>query len=72
MPFETEAYTVHEAGCPIRLEKVQIDDVRDGEVLIETIAFSVCATDLKAAAGKFLLKPPMILGHEASGIGMFT
>ncbi|TKX19774.1 S-(hydroxymethyl)glutathione dehydrogenase-like protein 2 [Elsinoe australis] len=68
MPFETEAYTVHEAGGPIRLEKVQIDDVRDGEVLIETVAFSVCATDLKAAAGKFLLKPPMILGHEASGI----
>ncbi|PSK59189.1 hypothetical protein B9Z65_3513 [Elsinoe australis] len=68
MPFETEAYTVHEAGGSIRLEKVQIDDVRDGEVLIETVAFSVCATDLKAAAGKFLLKPPMILGHEASGI----
>ncbi|KAF4549156.1 Zinc-binding dehydrogenase-like protein 3 [Elsinoe fawcettii] len=52
----SDAYTVHEAGGPIRLEEVQIDDLRDGEVLIET------------AAGKFLLKPPMILGHEASGI----
>ncbi|KAG8628017.1 hypothetical protein KVT40_003890 [Elsinoe batatas] len=69
MAFQTQAYTVHEAGGPIRLEQVYIDDVKEGEVLVETVAFSVCATDAKAAAGKFLLKPPMILGHEASGIG---
>ncbi|KAF2219123.1 chaperonin 10-like protein [Elsinoe ampelina] len=68
MAFQTQAYTVYEAGRPIRLEQVFIDDVKEGEVLVETVAFSVCATDAKAAAGKFLLKPPMILGHEASGI----
>ncbi|PNS18414.1 hypothetical protein CAC42_6231 [Sphaceloma murrayae] len=68
MPYTTQAYTVHEAGGPIELEDVTIEDVRPGEVLVETVAFSICATDLKAKAGKFLLKPAMILGHEASGI----
>ena len=52
------------------LEDIEYDHVGEGEILVEIAAFSVCASDIKAAAGKFHLNPPLVLGHEASGIGM--
>jgi len=68
MPFRSEAWVVHEPGGPITLSNVEYSDPGPGELVIENAAFSVCASDLKAAKGEFYLKPPMILGHEASGI----
>ena len=69
MSISSEAYVVKESGGPIKFETVQYDKVGEREVLIENAAFSICASDLKAAKGVFRLKPPMILGHEASGTG---
>jgi aryl-alcohol dehydrogenase len=38
------------------------------EILLDTAAFSVCATDVKAASGAFAYcAPPLILGHECAG-----
>ncbi len=39
-----------------------------GEVLIEIRAAGICGTDLHIAAGEYPVKPPVILGHEFSGI----
>ena len=39
-----------------------------GEVLIEISAAGICGTDLHIAAGEYPVKPPVILGHEFSGI----
>ena len=68
-PFVTDAYTVTEPGGRITLEPVQYWGIaeREAAIEIETSAVSICATDLKAAAGKFLMGPPMLLGHECAG-----
>ena len=70
MAFATQAYVVKEPGGPIALENVQYDSVGNNELLIKNVAFSMCASDLKAAKGVFHLGPPMILGHESAGIGL--
>jgi len=69
MTITTEAYVVHEGGGPLKLEKVTYDNVGDNEILVDIIAFSVCASDTKAAKGSFHLKPPLIPGHESAGTG---
>ena len=71
MSFTTEGFVVHEAGGPIKLEPIYYKSLGEGEILVDAVAVSICQTDLKAAKGEFLLKPPIILGHESAGFGMF-
>lgn len=72
MSFSTEGYVVQEAGGPIKLETIHYKSLLEREILVDAVAVSLCQTDLKAAKGEFLLKPPMILGHEAAGYGSST
>jgi aryl-alcohol dehydrogenase len=67
MAFQSEAYIVTHPGGPITLYPVTYSPIRPDEIVLSTSAVSICATDLKAAAGKFLTGPPMILGHECAG-----
>jgi threonine dehydrogenase-like Zn-dependent dehydrogenase len=52
-------------------EEVQEPDVREGSVLVETIAVGVCGTDIEIIEGKYGWAPPgktrLILGHESLG-----
>ena len=52
-------------------EDVQEPDVRQGSVLVETIAVGVCGTDVEIVEGKYGWAPPgktrLILGHESLG-----
>ena len=65
----TEAYVVHEPNGGFHLETVHYSDLTEHELLIEAVAASICHTDILAQEGGFMLKPPMIPGHEAAGIG---
>lgn len=67
MPTTTEAYVARPGNAGIKLETVHYPDIGDDEILVETVAFSMCHTDIRAAEGSFYLKPPMILGHESAG-----
>lgn len=73
MPLQTQAYVARgpTAASPpdplLKLEGVYLSDLQDKDVLIETVAVGICHTDIKAAQGEFLQKPPMIPGHEGSG-----
>ncbi|ROW10421.1 hypothetical protein VMCG_01806 [Cytospora schulzeri] len=68
MPISSQSYVVRAAGGPITLETVHYDQIGDREMLVETVAVSVCASDVKAAEGHFFTQPPMVLGHEGAGI----
>ncbi|KAK2600652.1 hypothetical protein N8I77_010172 [Diaporthe amygdali] len=68
MSLTSQSYVVRSPGGPITLETVHYDHIGDHELLLRNVAVSVCASDIKAAAGKFFMKPPMILGHEGAGI----
>ncbi|MBP1777305.1 MAG: tdh 2, partial [candidate division NC10 bacterium] len=67
-----KAITV-EPGKPgsTQLEDIPEPGVRDGSVLVETIAAGVCGSDLEIAEGKYGWAPPgkkrLVLGHESLG-----
>jgi glucose 1-dehydrogenase len=52
-------------------EEVPEPDVREGSILVETIAVGVCGTDVEIVEGKYGWPPPgktrLILGHESLG-----
>jgi S-(hydroxymethyl)glutathione dehydrogenase/alcohol dehydrogenase len=54
---------------PLRIEQVEIDEPRQGEVLVRTRASGVCGSDVHIADGFLPGTPaPMVLGHEAAGV----
>lgn len=54
---------------PLRIEQVEIDEPRQGEVLVRTRASGVCGSDVHIADGFLPGAPaPMVLGHEAAGV----
>lgn len=53
-------------GGEFRLESVELDDIRDDEMLVRVEACGVCHTDVEAQ-GK-LTPLPAVMGHEGAGI----
>ncbi len=54
---------------PLILDEIEVDDPRDGEVLVKLVASGICHTDLHEMSGK-ANQPlmPAILGHEGGGV----
>jgi L-iditol 2-dehydrogenase len=52
----------------IELREVPVPAIGDGEVLIEVKAAGICGTDLHIWHDEFPYWPPVILGHEFSGV----
>ncbi len=67
--METRAAVAYKAGEPLKIETVQLDGPKDGEVLVEIKATGICHTDEFTRSGA---DPeglfPAILGHEGAGI----
>jgi S-(hydroxymethyl)glutathione dehydrogenase/alcohol dehydrogenase len=67
--METRAAVAHEAGKPLVIEMVHLDEPKAGEVLVEVKATGICHTDAFTLSGgdpEGLF--PAILGHEGAGI----
>ncbi len=67
--MDVRAAIAFEAGQPLRIETVQLDGPRAGEVLVEIKATGLCHTDkytLSGADPEGLF--PAILGHEGAGV----
>lgn len=52
---------------------IDVQEVRDptllpGHIIIEVKACGICGTDLHIQAGEYPVNPPVILGHEFSGV----
>jgi 6-hydroxycyclohex-1-ene-1-carbonyl-CoA dehydrogenase len=63
-----KAAVFYGAGQPLKLEDVPIPEIGSDEVLVKIAACGVCHTDLHYLDGvPTFKKPPLILGHEASG-----
>lgn len=52
----------------IEVQDVQEPEVGPGEVKIEVKAAGVCGTDVHIYHDKFMISPPVILGHEFCGV----
>ena len=63
------AAVLREPGTPVRVEEVELDPPKAGEVLVRVAAAGVCHSDVLLADGE--LGPgrwPMVLGHEGAGV----
>ncbi|CAF0784808.1 unnamed protein product [Adineta steineri] len=55
----------------LRLEPFPVSEPKDGEVLIEMQSVGICGSDVHywkwGAIGDFIVRAPMVLGHESAG-----
>lgn len=60
---------VYHAPRDVRVENVEAPACHKGEIRLKVDACAVCGSDLKAyLAGNPRIKPPMVMGHEFTGI----
>ncbi len=63
------ASVLHRPKEPLVVEEVELDDPKEGEVLVKMVASGVCHSCLHAADGSWAGVPtPMVLGDEGAGI----
>ena len=69
--MSARAIVIHAPG-DLRVESVETPQPADGEVTVRIRYGGICGSDLHywthGAAGESILKAPMILGHEVSGV----
>ena len=66
--MQMQAAILTEAHTPFKIETVEIDPPKAGEVLVKLAATGVCHSDWHFVTGKAPFPAPMILGHEGAGI----
>lgn len=76
--YETEKPRPYAGSQPLVIEEVELDGPGEGEVLVEIAGAGLCHSDLSTLNGAIArpnprhlglaAPPPVILGHEASGI----
>ena len=63
-----KAAVVREFGKPLVIEDVTLEAPEAGEVRVKVAACAICHSDIHYAEGAWGGTPPLILGHEASGV----
>jgi len=64
-----KAIVLHQVGEPLRVEELELDAPRAGEVQVRMAASGVCHSCLHAADGSWGAMPvPMVLGDEGAGV----
>src|SRR5271155_556639 len=63
-----KAAVFHGPGQPLTIEQVEIDEPKEREVLVRTVASGVCHSDLHFVDGLYMWPTPAVLGHEAAGV----
>ena len=66
--MEIKAAVLYEANTPLIVEPVELDDPKEGEVLVRIAAAGVCRSDYHVMKGEWTPPLPMVLGHEAAGV----
>ena len=66
--MQMQAAILTEAHTPFKIETVELDPPKAGEVLVKMAAAGICHSDWHLVAGKAPFASPMILGHEGAGI----
>ncbi len=63
-----KAAVMHGVNQPLTIEDVEVDEPRQGEVLVKTSASGVCHSDLHFMEGSYPTQTPIVLGHESAGV----
>ena len=64
-----KAAVLYEPHTPLKVEELDLDEPKQGEVRIKLVGAGVCHSDYNKIDGHNVIKTlPMILGHEGAGI----
>lgn len=62
------AAVLQEFGAPLIIQQVEFDELAGHEVRIRVVASGLCRSDLTVAETNHGFPPPLLLGHEVSGV----
>ena len=65
--MKTKAAVLYEVGQPMVVEEIELDDPKEGEVLVKIGAAGVCRSDRHFMHGDAPIALPVVLGHEGAG-----
>jgi S-(hydroxymethyl)glutathione dehydrogenase/alcohol dehydrogenase len=65
---KTRAALFREAGRPLEVVELELDEPRSDQVLVRMVAVGICGTDLHMVKGEWRRPTPMVLGHEGAGV----
>jgi aryl-alcohol dehydrogenase len=66
--MKSRAAVVTEKHGTFRLTNVELDELRDDEVLVQVVGVGLCHTDLVCRDQLYPVRFPAVFGHEGSGI----
>lgn len=66
--MKIRAAVLRETGTPFKIEKLDLEPPRAGEVLVEIKAAGVCHSDWHLATGDTGHPLPVVAGHEGAGV----
>ena len=66
--MQTKAAVLWENNSPWSIEDVELDDPKDGEVLVRLVASGLCHSDDHANTGDLPTPMPIVCGHEGAGV----
>ncbi|MBI3761262.1 MAG: Zn-dependent alcohol dehydrogenase [Chloroflexi bacterium] len=66
--LKTQAAVFHEVNTPFKIETLDLDAPRAGEVLIKVAAAGVCHSDWHLMTGATKHPVPVVPGHEGAGV----
>jgi aryl-alcohol dehydrogenase len=67
-----QATVLRDKGSPLRIESLEIDGLRDDEVLVRIVAAGICRTDIHIIDEWEGTEAPVVLGHEGAGVVLQT
>lgn len=66
--MKIRAAVLHEVGDPFRIEELELEAPRRGEVLVRVTAAGVCHSDWHLVTGATRHPLPVVPGHEGAGV----
>ena len=66
--MKIQAAVVRAKHAPMSLEELDLEEPRDGEILVRVVATGICHTDIVMRDQMYPVPQPVVLGHEGAGI----
>jgi NDMA-dependent alcohol dehydrogenase len=66
--MKTRAAVLYQPRTPLVVEEIDLEEPREGEVMVKVSAAGVCHSDYHVMLGEWTSPMPVVLGHEGAGV----
>ena len=66
--MKMKAAVLYDVNTPLKVEEIDLDEPKPGEVRVKIEAVGLCQTDVHYMKGVMPCPTPIVLGHEGAGI----